>query len=80
MRSCKSGMGQREFLDKAAYSHLLDYGLYSLKTAAADADEVHCRLRRQDTAGSDALSLRTTPVLGSRSINFQQMTIQANPG
>ncbi len=72
-------MGQREFLDKGAYSQLLDSGLYSIKTATADADEVHCRLAKQDTGGSDALCLRTPPVLGSHSINFQQMTIQANP-
>ncbi len=80
MRLCKSWIGQGESLDKAAYSHLLDCGLCSIKTATADADEVHCRQPKQDTGGSDALCLRTPPVLGSHSINFQQMTIQANLG
>jgi len=56
-------MGQGEFLDKAAYSHLWDFGLWFFKVAAADAGEVHTGLSRQDTGGSDAFCLRATPVL-----------------
>ncbi len=64
MRQCKSWMGQREFLDKAAYSHLLDFGLWPFTTATADADEGHSSPRKQNTGGSDALCLRTPAVPG----------------
>ena len=60
----KSWLGQGEFLDKAAYSHLSDLGLWFFKMAAADAGEVHSRLPRQDTGGSDALCLGAPPVPG----------------
>ena len=57
-------MRQGEFLDKAAYSHLLDFGSWFFKMTAADADEVHTRMPKQDTGGSDALCLRAPPVSG----------------
>jgi hypothetical protein len=55
-------MRQGEFLDKAVYSHPLDFGWWFGKMAAADADEVHNRLAKQSTGGSDALCLRAPPV------------------
>ena len=55
-------MRQGEFLDKAVYSPPLDFGWWFGKMAAADADEVHNRLPKQSTGGSDALCLRAPPV------------------
>jgi len=58
------GIGQGELLDKGAYSRQLDSGSWSFKMAAADADEGHSRLPKQDTGGQDALCLGVPPVSG----------------
>jgi hypothetical protein len=55
-------LGQGEFLDKDAYSHVSGSGLWSFITAAADADKRHSSLPRQNNGGSDALCLGTPPV------------------
>jgi len=57
-------MGQGEFLGKDAYSLLSDLGLWSAKTANADADEGDFKLPKQKTGGSDALCFGATPVPG----------------
>jgi hypothetical protein len=70
-------MGQGEFFEKVAYSLLGDFGLWSVKTATADADEGHTRLPKQNTGGSDAL-WKLPLSQGSHSVDGQQMTIQTN--
>jgi hypothetical protein len=70
-------MGQGEFLKKDAYSLLGDFGLWSVKTATADADEGHTRLPKHNTGGLDALW--NLPLShGSHRVDGQQMTIQTN--
>jgi len=72
-------MRQGEFLDKDAYSHLSDSGLWSFKTATADADEGPSGLPRQNTGGSDAL-WKLPLSQGNHSINDQRMNLQPNVG
>ena len=55
-------MEQGEVLDKAAYSHLLEFCAGSFKMAAADADDGHFRLPKRNTGGSDAPCLGPLPV------------------
>jgi hypothetical protein len=57
-------LGERgELLNKDAYSRLSNSRLWSWRIAAADADEKHSRLAKQDTGGSDALCLGANPVI-----------------
>ena len=62
-----------ELLDKDAYSRLFNTRLWSWRIAVADADEKYSRLPRQDTGGSDALCLGTTPVLAKLTLVLQKI-------
>ena len=57
---------------------MMDRGSWLGNEVAAEADEGHSRLPRQDSGGSDALCLGAPPV--PEWPHYLRMTIQADPG
>ena len=79
MRQCKSWMGQREFLDKAAYSHLLDFGLWPF-TKLPPTQTMGIPGFQSKTPVAQMHFVSELPLSqGSYSINGLKMSIQSNP-
>jgi hypothetical protein len=72
-------MGQREFLDKDAYSYLSDCGLWSFKTAAAEADKVLPGFQGKTPVAQMPFASELPLSQGNSSISGQEMTCNQIP-